>query len=314
MRHLVRDHSHIIVTLIKTSERDRETGLARLETEYIPNDDFDSATELDFAEIDFELYTDEDVSPRASTKRSVTESFLIAVEQSRILTVEGERFLFKRLNFLKFRASALQATSKKGRKSKKTVSEIDRLLTEARETREQIACANLRLITSIARKLSKSQNEFDEFLSEGNSILLYAIDKFDYARGYRFSTYATTAVQRHIYRLVERNRKQRKREASDQWNTLSQAVGEAGVSVSVHEKANEAVETIIASFDSVLDDREQKIIRARFGLDGNGKARSMRDIGDELGLSKERIRQLLLESIEKLAEFNKPLESIFDQV
>ena len=288
--------------------------MARLETEYIPNDDFDSATELDFAEIDFELYTDEDVSPRASTKRSVTESFLIAVEQSRILTVEGERFLFKRLNFLKFRASALQATSKKGRKSKKTVSEIDRLLTEARETREQIACANLRLITSIARKLSKSQNEFDEFLSEGNSILLYAIDKFDYARGYRFSTYATTAVQRHIYRLVERNRKQRKREASDQWNTLSQAVGEAGVSVSVHEKANEAVETIIASFDSVLDDREQKIIRARFGLDGNGKARSMRDIGDELGLSKERIRQLLLESIEKLAEFNKPLESIFDQV
>ncbi len=51
--------------------------------------------------------------------------------------------------------------------------------------------SNLRLVASIARKFSKSRNDFEELLSEGNAILLYAVDKFDFSRGFRFSTYAT---------------------------------------------------------------------------------------------------------------------------
>ncbi len=285
--------------------------MSQQEISFIPNESFDSATEQDFAEIDVQLYAEEDDRPDGQDPRTAAESFLMTVQQSRILTKEGEQFLFKRLNFLRFRASALQATLRNRRTAKKTQKEIDRLLAEASETREQIACANLRLITSIVRKLSSSNDEFDEFLAEANAILLNAIDKFDYARGYRFSTYATHAVQRHTYRLIERQSKRRQRESAD-----SDLVHSAPACLSDDTNAKQifdAFNEIVASFDTTLDERERYIVRGRFGLNDSGKGKSLRVIGDELGLSKERVRQLLQQSIEKLAEIAKPLESLLDQ-
>jgi RNA polymerase primary sigma factor len=289
-----------------TEDTDGDAGLNRQQIEYIANEEFDSTTEADLARIDIELYADEDRGPVDSTGRSVAESFLIAVEQSRLLTPDGEQFLFKRLNFLRFRASALQATCKSlKRPKKKTLAEIDRLLVEANASRDQIACANLRLVASIVRRLSGSKDEFDEFLAEGNTILLRAIDKFDYARGYRFSTYATHAVQRHTFRLVERTRKRRQREVTGANQPLEQTADSPPAAD--HEKTTEAFNAIIARFDTVLDEREQFIVCARLGLDGAPKGKTLRVIADELGLSKERVRQLFNKSVEKLAEVASPL-------
>lgn len=278
---------------------------------YIPSDEFASASETDFAEIAGELYTDEDLpsDPRTATS---AESFLFAVEQSRLLSVEGERFLFKRLNFLRFRASALQATAGGKKTSRKTQKEINRLLDEANETREQIACANLRLVTSIVRKLARNSDEFDEFLAEANAILLYAIDKFDYSRGYRFSTYATHAVQRHTFRLIERQSKRKKRESAN-CDLLQSATAEESHGLDAGEVLR-AVQEIMAKFDGTLTEREQYIIRNRFGLDGSEKGKTLRVIGEEIGLSKERVRQLLQQGLEKLAAGSKQLESIFEQL
>ncbi|MGI9454986.1 MAG: sigma factor, partial [Aeoliella sp.] len=199
----------------RVQQREGGSQLANSRIEYVPNDEFVSVTEHDFAEIDFQLYRDED-QPGPLQGRQLAESFLTAVEQSRLLTFEGEQFLFKRLNFLRFRACALQSALKNKRRPGKTLREIDRLLSEAKETREQIACANLRLVTSISRRLANSADDFDEFLAEANTILLNAIDKFDYSRGYRFCTYVTHAVQRHIYRLISRRAKQKKHESSEE--------------------------------------------------------------------------------------------------
>lgn len=280
------------------------------EIPFVDHEDFESVTERDFQQIDFDLYAEEDGRPTRNRVHA-SENFLAAVEESRILTIEGEQFLFKRLNFLRFRANALQATVRTQRRPKKTEKEIRRLLDEASDTREEIARANLRLILSIVRKHSTSTDEFDEFVAEANAILLNAIDKFDFGRGYRFSTYLTHAVRRHTFRLIDRNIKRRVREQAG-----SETVSATATAIESDGPADaevlSATTMIMDRMDQALDKRECFIIRGRFGLDGSEQGKSLRVLGDELGISKERARQILNQSLEKLAKVAKPFESTFE--
>lgn len=279
---------------------------------YIPNDDFESSSEQDFQEIDGQLYAEEDGRAEPRDAGELAETFLSAVEHSRLLTFEGEQLLFKRLNFLRFRASAIQVSMKSQRRpSRKTRKELDRLLQEAGKTRAELAQANLRLVMSIARRLSASDDECDEFVAEGNAILLNAIDKFDFARGYRFSTYATHAVQRHLFRLIGRRNKRRLRELSETATTLLESSPAAESDGPTEQQVMEAAKVIISRIDDVLDERASRIVRGRFGLNESGKGKSLREIGEELGISKERVRQILQQSIDRLGTVAEPFRSTF---
>jgi len=288
-----------------------ENHLVDSDIRFIPNDDFQSATEDDFDAIDVDLYSDEDDRPELVTAEHAAETFLSAVDQSRLLTFEGEQFLFKRLNFLRFRANAIQVTLPDRRPPRKKLREIARLLDEAAQTREEIARANLRLVLSIARKLSSNQDECDEFVSEANAILLNAIDKFDFARGYRFSTYATHAIQRHLFRVIGRRNKRAQRETTESPAPLSAVSREIPVDQPTPADVLAAATSIVSRMSEVLTQREITVVIRRFGLDESGTSRTLREIGEEVGISKERVRQILLQSVEKLAGIAEPFESIF---
>lgn len=75
-------------------------------------------------------------------------------------------------------------------------------------------------------------------------------------------------------------------------------------------EVKQAVATVISKIDQTLDERERFIIRGRFGLDGTGESKTYSSLGDQLGLSKERVRQLFQRAIDKLGEVAKPFESI----
>ena len=150
-------------------------------------------------------------------------------------------------------------------------------------------------------RVARSEADFDDFFAEGNSLLLKCIDKFDYARGFRFSTYATTAIQRHLYRLIAKHSRQRTLESAHD-DQLMQQLPEAECDEKQQASEYAAAEAIIAQMDQALDERELFIVRGRLGLDGSGKGQSFQSLGDHLGLSKERIRQLFNRGIEKLGD------------
>ena len=273
--------------------------------QYINSDEFADGDDGLLQPPDGSLFREEDEPKRRLNSEYVAESLRAALDQSKLLTPEGERFLFRQLNFLRFRAKAVQSTLSTKRPQKKKIHEINSLLEQAGRAREQIAQSSLRLVAGIASRLSKSADEFDELLAEGNAILLYAIDKFDYSRGFRFSTYATHAVERHLFRVIKKANRRKDKEFSAE-EVFAQTPGEERDELLESEKSMELVRQIMSRMDEALDERERLIILGRFGLDDSGQSKTYQTLGEQLGVSKERIRQLLNRALEKLHEIARP--------
>ena len=87
------------------------------------------------------------------------------------------------------------------------IEEIKRLIREGKEAREYLIKANIRLVVSIAKKYRRYGSSFLDLIQAGNVGLIRAVDKFDYSRGNRFSTYATWWIRRSVLRFL--NQKER---------------------------------------------------------------------------------------------------------
>jgi len=91
---------------------------------------------------------------------------------------------------------------KGGAPGRATVDELSWLAAEADRAIQEFVSANLRLVVSIARKYGRSQMPLLDLVQEGNTGLIRAVEKFDYAKGYKFSTYATWWVRQAITRGI----------------------------------------------------------------------------------------------------------------
>lgn len=222
------------------------------------------------------------------------------LSRSPLLTQPGEQHLFRKMNFLKYRANAHRATLNPSRPSLAKVQEIERLLGLAEQTRAAIVEANLRLVYAIAHKFANNPWEYDEYVSEGNLILVNAVDKFDYCRGFRFSTYATHAVQRHFFRLMQRRQRRKARELTSPTEILGEVAVARDSDVPLDHRI---AEQLISRFDECLDERERIIIEERFGLvDSQTSSETLKSVAEKVGLSKERVRQLQMRAIQKLQD------------
>lgn len=219
-----------------------------------------------------------------------------------LLSAEDERTMFRSMNYLKFRAHALCAALDGDCPDEATVREAERLLDGAKRIRDQLIQANMRLAISVVKKFVSPQRSFDDMLSDGIFSLMQAVDKFDFERGFRFSTYAYRAIARNAYRKMQEARKESVRLVNDGEEVYE--VASEGSGPSLDERTWELLRGTLGSLMERLDRRERFIVRSRYALGSHRKVKTFQNLADKLGLSKERVRQLEQRAVAKLRRWS----------
>ncbi|MFV2026437.1 MULTISPECIES: RNA polymerase sigma factor SigB [unclassified Micromonospora] len=290
---------------------------------------------------------DLDATDDRGASADLVRAYLNGIGRTKLLTAVQEVLLAKRIEAGLFAEEKLAGPD---RLSAQLRADLDVVAAEGRAAKDHLLEANLRLVVSIAKRYTGRGMAFLDLIQEGNLGLIRAVEKFDYAKGYKFSTYATWWIRQAITRamadqartiripvhMVEQvNRMVRARRDLSATLGREPTIGDIAAAMSVPEfqvielisydrepvsldqtvgeDGESALGDFVAAVDpreqggesasegklrneveivlSTLSQREQAVIRLRFGLD-DGRQRTLDEVGREFGLSRERIRQI----------------------
>ncbi|HOX38872.1 MAG TPA: sigma-70 family RNA polymerase sigma factor [Candidatus Brocadiia bacterium] len=217
-----------------------------------------------------------------------------------LLGRDEEPKLFRTYNYLKYRICQLRAgLDPQKYVQSQLLNEIDSLKERTLALRNRIIQSNLRLVVSVAKRhATKGVNLFD-LISEGNMCLMRAVERFDYTKGNRFSTYATWALMKSFARKVPEEHYQASTFITGQQEMLDSMGADAENAVEDAEFRARMKDRIAGVLDA-LTEREQEIIKSRYGLDGAAEPRTLAEVGDAFGVTRERIRQIEAGALQKL--------------
>lgn len=222
-----------------------------------------------------------------------------------VRSLEREHFMFLRFNYCRQKVFTILQAHAGRRLGAEAVAELLHWERATAATRGEIVRDNIPLVLAMAKRTRITGIDLTDLISEGNLALLRAVNKFDCARGYKFSTYACRAILKSFSRVATRTSRHRglfptefdpALERSDfVERSRAQMEGEC-----VHE-----LKSILFDNDAQLSDVERTVILARFALDEAdrdpaAKAKTLEQVGEMIGVTKERVRQIQNKALVKL--------------
>jgi len=224
---------------------------------------------------------------------------LASLYETPLLNKEQEQHLFRQMNFLKHKASRLRARLDPSRARTQDIERIEDIQEQATAIKDRLISCNMRLVVSIAKKHAAAADNFFELLSDGNMSLIRAVEKFDYSRGNKFSTYASWAIMKNYARSIPDDKLRRERYLTGHDELFAMAPDNRTVEREVVASQEQAAHRVNRLLE-YLEPREREIIRMRAGLDNNSEGMTLEEIGQQLGITKERVRQLNVRIMNKL--------------
>ena len=280
--------------------------------------------------------------------------YLQQIGETDLLTMQGEVDLAKRMELAKFAEEELAQSELVPLRRRR---ELQSLIHDGERARAHLIQANLRLVVSVAKRYVGRGLSFLDLIQEGNIGLMKATDKFDYKRGFKFSTYATWWIRQaitrsisdqsrtirlpvHVGETINRVRKMAHRlqqifereptateiaratdlpevkvlqvlDVSRHPVSLETPVGNEGDAflgdfiedhaspAPLEVASNHILKIQIGEALNKLSERERKILVLRFGLE-DGRFRTLEEVGQEFGITRERIRQIEAKALRKL--------------
>ncbi len=293
---LARLHCRTKTSIYRIINEVRARRLLDRHIEYIDSEEFRAPG----AERTILAPTPQPEQPQRRTRPSAgLPSHLASLYDVPLLTREQEAHLFRKMNFLKYQALQRRQELDIQRPKATLIDQIEKDLEEAERTRNDIISANRRLVVSIAKRHHGMHIPFEELVSDGELSLMRAVEKFDYSRGNKFSTYATWAIMKNFARSIPDDHKRRARYRNVQ-EELFEATADDRSDQYEQEAAQHRREQDISRILEWLDDREQQIIISRFGLDHRQEPLTLKEVGQQMGVTKERVRQIESRALSKL--------------
>ena len=330
----------------------------------------DTSPDLSQTEVDDALVVSADIAEPAEPDELDIEAsaqdpvrlYLNAIGKVPLLTAEQEVEISQRIEAGLYAQQKLDNRPKGQRMSARLRADLIWLAADGERAKDELINANLRLVVSVAKKYARPSMPLLDLIQEGNLGLVRAVEKFDYRRGFKFSTYAvwwirqamtrgmaeqsrTVRLPVHLFEEVNklgRARRFLRNELGREPNSaelaeavdltpervdeitrvardpisLDRSIGDDGTTEFIDLVADDeavAPDEVLArrslrgeleSALHVLDERERRVLAYRFGL-VDGREYTLQQVGQLVGLTRERIRQIERDALIKLREANE---------